>query len=121
MRTVHAGTIREYGPSRTGGDPATTLRSSDAACFTDRANMGNDSFKPECAKCLKTAIGGVLREMDGTSSITVEFRCAACGPSPNGFVVMVKNLTTWGEKDTIMRWVPVEVLSPGVHRLRKLG
>jgi hypothetical protein len=121
MRTVHAGTIRDYGPSRVGGDDATSGRRSDAACFADRANMGNDSFKPECAQCLKPAIGGILREMDGVDSITIEFRCAACGPSPHGYVVMTANLQTWGVKDTIMKWVPVAIVSPGVHRMRKLG
>jgi hypothetical protein len=35
--------------------------------------------------------------------------------------VMTANLQTWGVKDTIMKWVPVAIVSPGVHRMRKLG
>ena len=118
MRTVHAGTVRNYGPSTTDGGVAPGKRS-DPSCFADRANMGNDSFKPECAKCLSPAIGAILVEMEEPSAISVEFRCRQCGPGPNGFVLTTGNLSTWGDQDSIMEWVPVAKTSPGIYRMRK--
>ena len=109
MRTVHGGTIRDYGPSDTTGG-ANVARRSDDECFVDRANIRNVSFRPECANCLNPAGVGELLEMQGESSATFRFLCETCGPPQKGWAVIVPNMLTW---------VPVEKISQGIYRCRK--
>ena len=111
MKTVHGGTIRDYGPSDTSGG-VNVARRSDDECFAKRANMRNDSFRPECASCVNPAIGGELVEMQGDHSATFRFQCGSCGPPRLGWSVIVPNMTTW---------VPVQKISPGIYRLTKLA
>lgn len=110
MRTVHAGTIRNYGPHDDSGG-FNVARRADPECFGKRANMVNERFRPECASCTDhEALGGEMIETQGDFSATFRFLCGDCGPPRLGWSLIVRNIAGWDA---------VQKIAPGVYRMMK--
>ena len=86
MKTIHAGTVRDEGPS--------SVRVNPEHFAPQRAKILDANFEALCCECGAVAHGARLESCVDEIAL-FHLLCRTCGPPPHGWACLISNMWPW--------------------------